>query len=361
MVRKSKSTKIVSFVHGYGDHIKIQQGPKPALVRLRQGDNPEYFKFVFPRNVEEFDDLEYQIIGEMPLSSAVNFNTLPRFGLTGLWCTRKNIFAGSWNGIYKLRKEDLSVEAFITNRLMNDLHGIFVNESFIISVLTGKDTIVLSDHHGKIKKTIRINQDLSLNYDEDELLEHDWRFLSKQFRGATGYFHINYVQLFGDTLWLTSRNIGAFIVLRIGDYRAKLRTINHKTPVCLHDGILADNEFLFTSIDGKILLVSDPRKTGYNPREKMDNLEFFERDLVSEVIRLNETELNYYPNWCRGIVKTKKGYAVTIDGRYDTDLSFKILEIDKCGGIIALDRIEWAAITEESDVRYVTGFDIDLI
>ena len=89
MVEKNKSTKIVSFVHGYSDHIKIQQGPKPALVRLKRGENPEYFKFIFPRNIEEFQDLKYQIIGEMPLSNAVNFDTLPRFGFTDYGATQK--------------------------------------------------------------------------------------------------------------------------------------------------------------------------------------------------------------------------------------------------------------------------------
>ena len=84
--------------------------------------------------------------------------------------------------------------------------------------------------------------------------------LIKAIQGATGNFHINYVQLFDDVLWLTSRNISAFIILKIGENRASLRTINHKTPVCLHDGVLVESEFLFTSIDGKILLVSDPTK-----------------------------------------------------------------------------------------------------
>ena len=83
--------------------------------------------------------------------------------------------------------------------------------------------------------------------------------------------------------------------------------------------------------------------------------------MVSEVIRLEETELNYFPNWCRGISKTKNGYAVTIDGRYDSDLSFKVLEIDKNGKVISLDRIEWSAIAKEDGIRYVTGFDIKIL
>jgi hypothetical protein len=356
-----KHSKLVSFVHGYGDDVLVEQGPKPALACLVNGKRPEFFKFTFPRNVEEFENLEYEIEGEKPLDNAKNFDTLPRFGFTGLSSTETHIFAGSWNGVYKLTKKNLSVEAFVTNRLMNDLHGIFVNDQLIVTVLTGKDTIVLSDHHGKIRKTIKIKQDLSVEYNEKDLLQYDWRFLSKQFRGATGIFHFNYVQLFDDVLWLTSRNIGAFIVLKIGENQARIRTINHKTPVCLHDGVLVEDEFLFTSIDGKILLVSDPTKTGYNPREKIDNVEYFQRDLVSEVIRLNETELNYYPNWCRGIAKTSEGYAVTIDGRYDTDLSFKVLEINKRGKILSLNRIEWSEISKADGIRYVTGFDIELL
>ena len=132
---EDKHTKLVSFVHGYGDDVWVKQGPKPGLVSLVSGQKPKFFEFTFPRNVEEFENLEYTLKGEKPLDNAKNFETLPRFGLTGLSCTETHIFAGSWNGVYRLAKKDLTVEAFVTNRLMNDLHGIYVNDEFIVSVL----------------------------------------------------------------------------------------------------------------------------------------------------------------------------------------------------------------------------------
>ena len=100
-----KHTKLVSFVHGYGDEVLVEQGPKPALACLVNGQRPEIFKFIFPRNVEEFENLEYKIEGEKPLEHAENFDTLPRFGFTGLSSTGTHIFAGSWNGVYKLAKK----------------------------------------------------------------------------------------------------------------------------------------------------------------------------------------------------------------------------------------------------------------
>ena len=35
--------------------------------------------------------------------------------------------------------------------------------------------------------------------------------------------------------------------------------MNQKTVVMLHDGILYNNEYYFTSIDGKIIIASNPK------------------------------------------------------------------------------------------------------
>lgn len=188
----------------------------------------------------------------MPLSSAKDFKKLPRFGLTGLAENGDFLYAGSWNSIYEIRKIDFSLARIITNGLMNDMHGIWADDKYLITVLTGKDTVVLNDYDGNLIDHFSIANDLSV-YKDHTIEEVDWRFLSKQFRGATGLWHFNYVQRFGDDIWLTARNLGAFIVVNLKAREAHIRTMNQKTMVLLHDGVLYNDEYYFTSIDGKII------------------------------------------------------------------------------------------------------------
>ena len=48
---------------------------------------------------------------------------------------------------------------------MCDLHGIFVNKNFMVHILTAKDTIVFSDHNGKIINYFSIDKNLNVKKD----------------------------------------------------------------------------------------------------------------------------------------------------------------------------------------------------
>ena len=71
------------------------------------------------------------------------------------------------------------------------------------------------------------------------------------------------------------------------------------------------------------------QKVKFN-REEIEQIDKFSRDLVCELIRLEETDYGHEPNWCRGITFDDKIF-VTIDGRYGSDLSFGLLGINRTG------------------------------
>jgi len=348
---------VCTFVHGYDGEFHPSK-PLAALV-VNDDDNTSFFEYEFPRNPQEFSNTKLNIIGEHPLETAKDFEALPRFGFTGLSEEGDYLYCGSWNGVYRINKSNYKCEGLITHRLMNDLHGICVDSGTVYTVLTGKDTVVLTSMSGEILETYTVRNDMSVLKGDKLLLNHDWRFISKQFRGATGLFHFNHVQIKGDEIWATSRNLGCFVVINMVDGTAHLRTINQKTVVLLHDGIYKNGAYYFTSIDGKILISSD--EDAHNPREQFDDVILFNRDLNSKVIRLEETELGRQPNWCRGIDAEQDSIATTIDGLYGTDLSFKLLIINHDGKIQRLKEIRWEDIGDVDNLRYVTGFDVKFI
>lgn len=348
---------VCTFVHGYEGEFHPNK-PLPALI-VDDGERSQFFEYDFPRNPAEFRKTSLNITGEGPLDSAKNFEALPRFGFTGLSDDATYLYSGSWNGVYRINKEDYQCESLITHRLMNDLHGICVDRNTLYTVLTGKDTIVLTSMKGEVLATYTVSNDMSVMKDDQQLLSHDWRFISKQFRGATGLFHFNHVQVKGREIWATSRNLGCFVVIDMDTCKAYLRTINQKTAVLLHDGIYKNGAHYFTSIDGKVLISSD--EDTHNPRDKFDEVVLFNRDLNSKIIRLEETELGRAPNWCRGIDVDQDMIATTIDGLYGTDLSFKLLVIDHEGRMLKLKEVRWSEIGDEDHLRYVTGFDIKFI
>ncbi len=349
---------ITSFVHGYSnDKHSLSGNSLPCLAVFEDGKS-KINDFENPRNISEFRNCSMPIMGEPPLQSAKDFDTLPRFGMTGLTLAKDHVFAGGWNGVYKLDKTTLKCEGFVTHRLMNDLHGITYYDGKLITILTGKDTVVLTDDHGDILEYYTIHADLSIVKNDEKLMEYDWRFLSKQFRGATGIFHFNYVQIIDDKIWLTARNLGCFIVLNLKTQTCELRTINQKTTVLLHDGAIHDGFFYFTSIDGKIIIASNKEET--NPREKIDDISLFNRDLSSRIIRIADTGLGYEPNWCRGIDVKDEKIVCTIDGFYGTDLAFKVAEFEN-ETFKRLHRVSWSDIGDVAGLKFVTGFDVKFL
>ena len=49
---------------------------------------------------------------------------------------------------------------------MCDLHGIYVDQNYLVHILTAKDTIVFSDHNGKIIDYFSIDKDLNIKKDK---------------------------------------------------------------------------------------------------------------------------------------------------------------------------------------------------
>lgn len=350
---------IASFVHGLVENNSDLNSDdiRPSIWTTKDS-NIHYFPF--PRNPKDFYKNEDLILGEMPLKDSQNFEKLPRFGFTGLKLFDGHIYAGSWNSVYKINYQNLKLEYIISNRLMNDLHGIYVDKDFIITVLTCIDAVVISNHNGEIVDCFTISRDLS-TVPLSEEHEIDWRFISKQFRGSCGFWHFNYIQKINNEIWLTSRNANAFVVVNLTNKTASLRLMNLCTPVLIHDGLKFGDKYYFTSIDGKIITAADHQETILKSSKFEDpgNLYLYNRDLVTEVIEISKTDFGREPNWCRGIAVSEGKIYVTIDGRYDSDLSFGVLEIDeKTHKTRQIARLRWDEVGNEDEIRYVTGFDL---
>lgn len=349
-------TIVTSFVHGYEDlDFNDPEEVKPSLWCI--GKEEKVYSYPFPRNVEDFNQIGSLLAGKKPLAGAKNFKKLPRYGLTGLSQTNEHIFAGTWNAVYQIKKDDFSLEKIISNQLMNDMHGIWADGKSIITILTGKDTVVFTDFDGTIIDHFTIDNQLNV-FKNEALEEIDWRFLSKQFRGATGRWHLNYVQRFDNEIWLTARNLGAFIVVNLDTKKAHIRAMNQKTTVLLHDGVKVNDEYYFTSIDGKVLIATDAESATFNTRDEFEGVDKFDRDMICELIRLEETEFGREPNWCRGIDCKDDIMYLSVDGRYDTDLSFGVIALKRNGEMIFEKRLKWSDVGSEATLRYVTGFDI---
>lgn len=350
----------VNFVHGYQDlDYEVDRDELPALW-IHEADDERVVSLPFPRNVADFDRYRELIVGAPPAAGTPDFRKLPRFGLTGSHVVGDTLYAGSWNGVYRISLPDARLESIISHPLMNDMHGIWADEERIVTVLTGRDTVVVTDHAGAVIDHFTISRSLDV-YRDETLTDVDWRFVTKGFRGACGDWHFNYVQVVDGAYWLTSRNAGAVIVVEPGADRAHLRTMNHRTPVLLHDGWELDGRYHFTSIDGKIIIASEPGESSKLVGAEVNPDNLFRRDLVAETIKLNETEFGREPNWCRGIARSGDVMYVAIDGRYDEDLSFGILAIDEAGKVHGQRRLNWRDVGDESEIRYVTGFDVQVV
>ena len=184
---------IVSFVHGYEDSVQENDvRERPALVALGE-QSRNIHRYPFPRNRQDFKNplLSGMFLGEEPQQVGPDFEKLPRFGFTGLTGDNDFIYAGSWNGVYKINRQNLELEGIITNRLMMDLHGITTYKGLIYSVLTAKDTVVITGQDGLVKDWFSVGRDLKVSK-MDDILSVDWRFISKQMRGTAGYWHFNH-------------------------------------------------------------------------------------------------------------------------------------------------------------------------
>tara|TARA_B100000767_G_C19777695_1_gene543698 strand:- start:404 stop:1507 length:1104 start_codon:yes stop_codon:yes gene_type:complete len=360
-----KTELIISFVHGYqNENLDIQRRQVPALIRMNADDKEiiEIINLEFPRTPKDFLEFSNKILGENPLPGQVlEFKKLPRFGIMGLTFDENHIYAASWNGIYKLNKKDYRVEGLISHRLISDSHGIDVKDNKIYSILPSLDLVVISDKvSGEILDFFSIDRELNVIRD-DEVLAYDWRFISKQERGAVGNWHFNHIRVSNDKIYLTSRLASS--VIEIDQYRTKatIRTVCWDTPVMLHDGrLLGDDELVFTSVDGKILIANDAKKK----KSEMHGIEdtafhlLMKRDMVNTSIRIGDI-LGKEINWCRGIEEYNGKYITTTDGRYDQEYPyFNIAFVQKDGSHVDLVQVPYTLLEFPEQIRYMTGFSV---
>lgn len=333
----------VSFVHGFEDGAAEPVDEPVAALWELQGDSHQYHQYVFPFDADDFKRLPYPICGQMPRNNE-NIDKRPRYGFTGLEQAGNSLFAGSWNGIYRLGESSKEVESFISNRFTCYLHRFHVDDDRIVVAVPFNDTVVIMNHEGEVLDRFRIDRHLRITrqFADDEI---DWRFVAKPWSGSTGSFHFNNVQVIEGQIYLTARNLSCFVVVDLEKNECYLRTMNHRTPVCVHDGDHVDGKFYFTSIDGKVLVASEA--PDYDES-------IFSYDLLVDNHRLDAVE----NNWCRGIAVTPDDIYVTIDGRYGTDLSFKLLRLSRQFDVKDQHRFEWSNVGDEAAIRYVTGFDI---
>lgn len=313
------------------------------------------YYYPFPRTPEDFKKIN-KLEGILPLKGAKNFKKLPRYGFTGLTKNKNYIYCGSWNGIYQIDRKTYDLKKFLSNQLMSDLHGIFYYKGKIFHILTGKDTIVTSGLDGKIIDHFSIDNELNI-FKNKNLEKVDWRFISKQHRGSTGYFHFNYISIKDYKIWLTSRNLNCFVVIDLKNMKAKLRIMNFSSVALIHDGFHFNKSIYLTSIDGKIIIVDKSGKSVEKNRGG-PNRKKFNRDLVANMIDINHI-IKAKTNWCRGIKVNNKKIFITIDGRYDSKLQFSTLELNRKNlKLIRKIDYQWKRLDSEKKLRYVTGFDI---
>lgn len=357
---------LVSFVHGYhNDDLFLEGDHVPCLVSIdteRRRVN-QFYSLPFPRTPQDFaaDEIHDLLVGEPPLVSAkLDFKKLPRFGVMGLSQSKEKIYAATWNGIYVLDKNDMGTDRFISHRLINDPHGIQVVGDRLYSVLTALDMVVVTDiTEGKIVDFFSIDRELKISRDA-EAMDFDWRFISKQHRGAVGNWHFNHIRIEGSKLLLTSRLTSSLVEVDLETESVCLRTVCWDTPVMLHDGrAFPDGNVVFTSVDGKIL-IAKPAEAG-GGISSMNDKEFhrlMKRDMVNTSIRLGDI-LDRQINWCRGIEQVGDYYITTTDGRYDQEQPFfNVTFVSKDGDGISFIRIPYNLVKFPEVIRYLTGFSI---
>ncbi|MBX3374622.1 MAG: hypothetical protein KF817_12390 [Phycisphaeraceae bacterium] len=356
-----RTARLVSFVHGYRPDAPVPPDiVRPALWIVGDGARDAVRALPFP--VAPADFARVPLSGEVPRSTDP-FESAPRFGLTGLARRPGVILAACWNGIWELDARDATPRRFLSNRFTCYLHRIAASPDRIIGAMPFLDLVVEMDPDGRVLDRYVVTRSLRLDRSARSVPDDvDFRFVSKPWAGPTGHFHFNAVHLHGESVFLLSRNLSALIEIRPGARRARLHAIALRTPACLHDGDVFEDRFHFTSIDGKILIAA--------PAPRHDRRRF-RSALPTEVIRLGERERN----WCRGLAVDARGIHVTVDGRYDTELSFGLLHVAHAGrpapapepvqaaerdlaAVVDERRFRWTRAGAEDALRFVTGFDI---
>ena len=357
---------LVSFVYEYREQniqLNSEKMPCLAVVDLKDQKIIKVKDLYFPRLTKDFSNKEIKekVVGIVPaIKQTPEFKRLPRFGVTGLASNDDFIFAGTWNGIYKLKKQNLDAISFLSHNLMSDPHGICVKGNSVWSIATPLDTVVETDlYSGEILSFFTVDRRLSLSRN-NELLKHDWRFIGKQFRGAVGNWHFNHISIENEKVFLTSRLTNSLVEVDLKNMQAEIRTICWDTPVMIHDGRKLGGNYVFTSVDGKILICNTPDRLessltsmSFNKAHKL-----MQRDLVNQSIRMGDLQKKTI-NWCRGIEFIDGHYVTTTEGRYDQ--SYPFFNVTMCNSTtfeLKHIKVAYDVLESSRDIKYMTGFAV---
>ena len=355
----------VSFVHGYErPDFPVSADLKAALCVIEAGVVSDVVDVEFLRTPGDFQSTHLHVVGEEPVGQE-DFRPLPRFGLTGLHRDGPMLFAGSWNGVYVFDAVSLQPLSFLSHRLTADIHGLSAINGEITTTLPPIDGVVRTDQDGNILWAVAVGADLSIR-ELDPTEEPDWRFVGKQMRGPLGTFHLNAVEDDGERVWLTSRNLGCYLSFAPGDSTARIHAIAHMTPVMMHDGVQSKNSTFATSVDGKILVHSEPDWASVESFSKFvsdSSGPLFQNGIYSlseSVIRVDDI-IGRQTNWCRGLEVGNSSLVTTVDGRYGSGNRFGVIEISDTNEFVAEATISWEGVGDPTGLRYVTGFDVSEI
>ena len=347
---------ICSFCHGYTAKKITEKNKYPALIEIYK-KKINCHSYVFLRNYKDFQIHKNKILGDIPAKRQSNFTKLPRFGFMGLCQNKKNIFAATWSGVHVIKKENFELKHIISHRLTADLHGIAFYKKKIYSILTSKDTVVITRLNGEIEDYFTITSDLKLVRNKS-LLNVDWRFITKQRRGPTGVFHFNFIRVEKNNVFLTSRNLGSVIKVNLKTLKVELITIGHLKTALIHDGKKYKNHIYFTSVDGKIVKTNPLEASS---KEKLNNeiKKFYNYSSKVFYYQINKKNLKRIPTWCRGIcIISKNILATTVDGLYGTNyFSIIILDIKKNKKIFEY-KFQKNKLIDYKKIKYATGFDL---
>ena len=364
---------LTSFCHGYkNEDLIVEKRSKLPSILLVQSDLSKIdkvFELYYPRLPEDFDEvnLDCSLIGENPAtSSTIDFRRKPRFGVMGLSPDDgEGFYAATWNGIYHFASRSSTAQRpthFITNKLINDPHGIVFNGGLLYVVLTALDALVcINPQNGQVEWAFRIDRNLNCIALSDEL-QIDWRLIGKQDRGAVGNWHFNNITFRNGNLWLTSRLTSSVVEFDPLNKSAILRTFCWDTPVMIHDGESGPNEsIIFTSVDGKVITANSPMKISSSmPSMKESGFKpFMQRDFITNTIRISEIK-GHEINWCRGLLAMNNQAYTTIYGRYEQSKPyFSIFKLNLNDPHDNSElQVSYELIDYPSDIRYMTGFSI---
>ena len=325
-----------------------------------------YFKLPYFNSFRSIDKYKKIFFGDKFKRN--NFKNR-RFGIMGLSQSKSFIYAAGYNYIYEICKKNFQLTKVISNKLMSDLHGILVMKNSIYYSLTGLDTIIESDLFGKVKNTYTFNKNLEITKNLLKFSKIDWRFYTKLIRGPTGYFHFNFIEkISNNQIQITSRNLNCAIIFNLKKLKGELIPFHLNDRIMIHDGKRRNNNIIFTSVNGKIIIAQKKfNKKIFLPRKKeemkigLSKLRKFHIGLQSEIIDLNRL-IKREVSWCRGIeVLNKNKLLVLIDGnRYSYFNQCKVICYDRVKKKIdyKINILNSLSKITKDSLSVSTGFDI---